>query len=295
MLQQKYVYVYMLVVLGMALLAVNNSTLRTQPGQQSMRVTFEQEFESIVVSVSAPVSAPSQSVPTAAMVTVKIEPTQKNVRPNPYDAVRGAGKRDNNKKHASSSTSNSTNNTTRSSVGGTDADRGTPSSSSSTGTNKKKKKTKSSLPPTTYWHNNQTRVVNDIEYRRIPTWMKEYFDWHRLQTTTMNQTNWYHENRKYLIIRCLRGERCGGLSDRIKPMPGEFGLRFDSVTAHKKKHTSFWYFLIFLIYLITRFFISLCSPGRPYPSDPDDSLDQVRYYINKKELRYERDYDDGSI
>ena len=146
MLQQKYVYVYMLVVLGMALLAVNNSTLRTQPGQQSMRVTFEQEFESTVVSVSAPVSAPSQSVPTAAMVTVKIEPTQKNVRPNPYDAVRGAGKRDNNKKHASSSTSNSTNNTTRSSVGGTDADRGTPSSSSSTGTNKKNTKTKN--PPT---------------------------------------------------------------------------------------------------------------------------------------------------
>ena len=171
MLQQKYVYVYMLVVLGMALLAVNNSTLRTQPGQQSMRVTFEQEFESIVLVPKvmggrANLSSPEPSIPSS-----------------------------------------------------------------------------SSLPPTTYWHNNQTRVVRDIEYRRIPTWMKEYFDWHRLQTTTMNQTNWYHENRKYLILRCTRREPCGGLSDRIKPMPGKFGLRFDSLTAQTLiKHTSFCFF-----------------------------------------------------
>ena len=136
--------VYMLVVLGMALLAVsNNFTLLKQQGQ-SMLVKFEMELESTVPTVlrRANVSFPASSIPSSV-----------------------------------------------------------------------------SLPPTTYWHNNQTRVVRDIEYRRIPTWMKEYFDWHRLQTTTMNQTNWYHENRKYLILRCTRGEPCGGLSDRIKPIP----------------------------------------------------------------------------
>ena len=160
--------VYMLVVLGMALLAVsNNFTLLKQQGQ-SMLVKFEMELESTVPTVlgRANLFSPASSIPSSV-----------------------------------------------------------------------------SLPPTTYWHNNQTRVVRDIEYRRIPTWMKEYFDWHRLQTTTMNQTNWYHENRKYLILRCTRGEPCGGLSDRIKPMPGKFGLRFDSLTAQKLiKHTSFCFF-----------------------------------------------------
>ena len=28
----------------------------------------------------------------------------------------------------------------------------------------------------------------------------------------------------------------------------------------------------------------VCSPGRPYPSDPDDSLDQVRYYITSETM-----------
>lgn len=156
MLQQKYVYVYMLVVLGMALLAVsNNFTLLKQQGQ-SMLVKFEMELESTVPTVlrRANLFSSASSIPSSGV----------------------------------------------------------------------------SLPPTTYWHNNQTRVVRDIEYRRIPTWMKEYFDWHRLQTTTMNQTNWYHENRKYLIIRCLRGERCGGLSDRIKPMPA-----FVALAAHTRR------------------------------------------------------------
>lgn len=60
--------------------------------------------------------------------------------------------------------------------------------------------------------------------------MKEYFDWHRVQTTTMTPTNWYHEKRKYLIIRCLRGQRCGGLSDRIKPMPV-----FVALAAHTRR------------------------------------------------------------
>ena len=231
----------------MTLLAGNTSTLRQQPGPtSSMRVNFEQEFE-------------TSTGPTVLGRATWSAPEEENDGADSIEGATNTTVPPKTTKTGTTTVPQTTKPTTPSIV---------PSASAS------------SLPPTTYWHNNHTRVVGDSAYRRIPTWMKEYFDWHRVQTTTMTPTNWYHEKRKYLIIRCLRGQRCGGLSDRIKPMPGELGIVDLLHVRHTQKntYTAFWYFLIFfLIYLITRFFISLCSPGRPYPSDPDDSLDQVRY------------------
>jgi hypothetical protein len=52
----------------------------------------------------------------------------------------------------------------------------------------------------------------------IPGWMKEYMDWHSSVVGTLNVGNW--EQYKYLILRCHRkDEKCGGVSDRLKPVP----------------------------------------------------------------------------
>jgi len=73
----------------------------------------------------------------------------------------------------------------------------------------------------------------------LPVWLKEYFDWHRIQTASMTEENWMSafeyqnatengsmfdeekfvaNNRKFLVLHCLAKEKCGGLSDRLKPL-----------------------------------------------------------------------------
>jgi hypothetical protein len=52
----------------------------------------------------------------------------------------------------------------------------------------------------------------------IPDWMKDYFDWHTQQIPKLNENNW--RDSKYLVLSCeLKTERCGGVSDRLKPIP----------------------------------------------------------------------------
>lgn len=52
----------------------------------------------------------------------------------------------------------------------------------------------------------------------IPKWMKEYMDWQASVVPTLTEENW--KNYQYVILRCYRAdERCGGVSDRLKPIP----------------------------------------------------------------------------
>ena len=54
----------------------------------------------------------------------------------------------------------------------------------------------------------------------IPPWMTEYFQWHHEQRTKLLQRNKASiDNLRYLVFRCWEGDKCGGLSDRMKPMP----------------------------------------------------------------------------
>jgi hypothetical protein len=63
----------------------------------------------------------------------------------------------------------------------------------------------------------------------LPEWMKEYFLWHETQIQQLSVDNWderdetqpgYVFKRRFLILRCYaQDERCGGLSDRLKPLP----------------------------------------------------------------------------
>jgi len=86
--------------------------------------------------------------------------------------------------------------------------------------------------------------------KALPIWIKEYFDWHRIQTASLNETSWMSSykyymntterggtldedefivnNRKYLIVRCVNMDRCGGFSDRVKPL-----LTFVAAAAHQ--------------------------------------------------------------
>jgi hypothetical protein len=52
----------------------------------------------------------------------------------------------------------------------------------------------------------------------LPVWMKEYFDWHQEQMSSLNETNW--KSQRYLVLRCLQQDRkCGGAADRLRVVP----------------------------------------------------------------------------
>ena len=54
---------------------------------------------------------------------------------------------------------------------------------------------------------------------KLPAWMKRYFKWHRKQRRNMlTPENW--KSMRLLVMECLQHmEKCGGTSDRLKPLP----------------------------------------------------------------------------
>lgn len=53
----------------------------------------------------------------------------------------------------------------------------------------------------------------DESFRNLPKWLQEYFEWHKEQTDDAD------ENTKYAVLACLPEDDCGGLSDRLRPLP----------------------------------------------------------------------------
>jgi hypothetical protein len=53
---------------------------------------------------------------------------------------------------------------------------------------------------------------------KLPRWMKQYFSWHRDQLRRINEGNW--QEYRYIVMACLkRSPKCGGTSDRLRPLP----------------------------------------------------------------------------
>ena len=52
----------------------------------------------------------------------------------------------------------------------------------------------------------------------LPEWMKTYFDWHSQTRPLIDENNW--KSHRFIVMKCHRDDtRCGGTSDRIKPIP----------------------------------------------------------------------------
>ena len=48
---------------------------------------------------------------------------------------------------------------------------------------------------------------------KLPKWLIDYFAWHQKQIQNSNKST------KYLVLACPKGDRCGGLSDRMRALP----------------------------------------------------------------------------
>lgn len=71
----------------------------------------------------------------------------------------------------------------------------------------------------------QERDKRQMKFARskeiIPIWMAKYLTWHIEQRQKLRYNNSLSgdDDIKYLVVRCLEREKCGGLSDRMQPMP----------------------------------------------------------------------------
>ncbi|CAB9500141.1 expressed unknown protein [Seminavis robusta] len=50
----------------------------------------------------------------------------------------------------------------------------------------------------------------------IPDWLKQYFHWHKQQRARLTPDNFAEQ--RYLVMTCLKKEKCGGLTDRLRPV-----------------------------------------------------------------------------
>ncbi len=55
----------------------------------------------------------------------------------------------------------------------------------------------------------------------LPKYIKDYLDWHADQTNSITDAERQQEKQaRYLVVQCLKEfPRCGGLSDRLRPLP----------------------------------------------------------------------------
>ncbi len=66
--------------------------------------------------------------------------------------------------------------------------------------------------PSTYLTMYGRHRYNDSFYR-LPQWLQNYFIWHK------RQTRFADSKTKYAVLTCLPEDSCGGLSDRLRPLP----------------------------------------------------------------------------
>jgi hypothetical protein len=51
----------------------------------------------------------------------------------------------------------------------------------------------------------------------LPKWMTDYFAWHKKTRSELNESNW--KSTRYLTLSCINKNSCGGVSDRLRPLP----------------------------------------------------------------------------
>ena len=75
---------------------------------------------------------------------------------------------------------------------------------------------------------NRPSFISNLHPEEVPSWLLTYITWHRHQRSLLTPTNWMHRN--FLILRCIHGADpvCGGLADRITPLPALLHLAADT-------------------------------------------------------------------
>ncbi len=53
----------------------------------------------------------------------------------------------------------------------------------------------------------------------IPDWMAQYVLWHQEQRHKFLTNSTSSHDIKFMVVRCIENQKCGGLSDRMKPLP----------------------------------------------------------------------------
>ncbi len=76
------------------------------------------------------------------------------------------------------------------------------------------------------WNENEQRTRQILLERSktiIPEWMANYVNWHQEQRRILDNNKISNDtttdDMKFMVIRCIENQKCGGLSDRMSPLP----------------------------------------------------------------------------
>jgi hypothetical protein len=64
--------------------------------------------------------------------------------------------------------------------------------------------------------NSTAPIISADSASSLPSWLREYAQWHNDQRQQWNETSF--RSMRYLIMTCASGEKCGGASDRLRPV-----------------------------------------------------------------------------
>ncbi|KAL7501381.1 hypothetical protein ACHAWT_010660 [Skeletonema menzelii] len=71
------------------------------------------------------------------------------------------------------------------------------------------------------WSSNEHNIRQMLLERSrsiIPVWMEQYVMWHQEQRRKFLTNTSLHDT-KFMVVGCMENQKCGGLSDRMKPLP----------------------------------------------------------------------------
>jgi len=71
------------------------------------------------------------------------------------------------------------------------------------------------------WDSNLTKSSGT---NNIPDWLKQYFQWHKEQRATLTEDNFH--NHRYMVMMCRHGAKCGGMTDRLRPILAELQVAY---------------------------------------------------------------------
>jgi len=95
--------------------------------------------------------------------------------------------------------------------------------------------TTASINTTTTTSSNATITIrnNNNKDTNIPHWLHTYFQWH--YQVRHNLTVQTYRQYKYIVMTCLKGQKCGGMTDRLRPVLAQLQL------AHQTQRLLFIY------------------------------------------------------
>ena len=69
--------------------------------------------------------------------------------------------------------------------------------------------------------------MQEYNSSKLPNWMKEYFEWHKVQIRDIDEDHW--AGHRFLVLKCKQTDKaCSGTPDTLRPIPLLLRMAYES-------------------------------------------------------------------